>query len=199
MDVLKRLRRAALVAAYVCALAPCVATAQETLEPDVKATFLYNFTRFIEWPGPVGCLDRETPFRLCVVADAVIEQAIKRTVAGGICAGAVAGDDAAAHDRMKPRAARFCMSDEPSRSVPTALLAAVRDRPVLTVGDSPLFVESGGAIQFVLVENPDRFDVNLTSAQRANLKYQRQLAACCVESGAEEVNGWSAARRFVAS
>ena len=33
------------------ALSGAAATAQETIEPDVKATFLYNFTRFIEWPG----------------------------------------------------------------------------------------------------------------------------------------------------
>ena len=54
MDVLSRLRASAVAIALITGLAPAVASAQGTLEPDVKATFLYNFTRFIEWPGPAG-------------------------------------------------------------------------------------------------------------------------------------------------
>ena len=172
MDVLDRLRRAALVVAYVGALAPCVATAQETIEPEVKATFLYNFTRFIEWPGPSA--STETPFRLCVVADAMIEQAIKRTVEGEL----VQGRPLVMVQPNTPKEAESCQILYVGRSEQeraTALLAAVRDRPVLTVGDSPVFVDGGGAIQFVLVENRVRFDVNLTSAQRANLRISANL------------------------
>ena len=146
--------------------------AQETLEPDVKATFLYNFTRFIEWPNSNA--PSATPFRLCVVADASSEQAIKRTVDGEF----VNGRPLVVTQPRTPEEAETCQILFVGRSEheqATALLAAVRDRPVLTVGDSPLFVESGGAIQFVLVDNRVRFDVNLASAHRANLKFSANL------------------------
>jgi YfiR/HmsC-like len=104
----------------------------------------------------------------------MIEQAIKRTVEGEF----VQGRPLVMMQPHTPKEAETCQILYVGRSEQeraTSLLAAVRDRPVLTVGDSPLFVDSGGAIQFVLVENRVRFDVNLTSAQRANLKISANL------------------------
>jgi len=171
MDVLKRLLRAALLAAIAGALTPGVVTAQETMEPDIKATFLYNFTRFIEWPGPAPV---SAPFRLCVVADATMEQAIERAVKGE----SVQGRPLVMDKPQTPQDAEGCQilyigRSEHQRAAP--LLAAIRDLPVLTVGDSPQFAEHGGAIQFVLVQNRVRFDINLTSADRANLKLSANL------------------------
>ena len=173
MDVLTGLRRCALIVGTLWALAPgVVVTAQQTIEPDVKATFLYNFTRFIEWPEPTtpGAM----PFRICVVADATMEQAIKRTVEGEVVHGRPL---VMTHPHTAQEAAGcqilFVGRTEYQRS--GALLAAVRELPVLTVGDSAQFVEHGGAIEFVLVDNRVRFDVNLASAQRANLKVSANL------------------------
>ena len=173
MDLLTRLRRAALIVGMLGALAPdVVLTAQETIEPDVKATFLYNFTRFIEWPGPAT--EASAPFRICVVADPTMEQAIKRTVEGEV----VQGRPLVMTQPHTPQEAAGCQilfvgRTEHQRAA--TLLSAVRDLPVLTVGDSSQFVEQGGTIQFVLVDNRVRFDVNLLSAQRANLKMSANL------------------------
>ena len=173
MDVLTRLRRAALIVGTLLALASGgVVSAQETIEPDVKAAFLFNFTRFIEWPGPAA--PGSAPFRICVVADATMELAIKRTVEGEV----VQGRPLIMTQPRTPQEAAGCQilfigRTEYQRS--GALLAAVRELPVLTVGDSAQFVEHGGAIEFVLVDNRVRFDVNLASAQRANLKVSANL------------------------
>ena len=172
MDVLKQLLRTAV--ALVCLGAPgtAIVTAQQTIEPDVKATFLYNFTRFIEWPGPPP--GSSAPFRICVIADASMEQAIKRTVEGEVVHGRplVMTQPQNVQD-VEACQILFVGRSEHQRGA--ALLAAVRDLPVLTVGDSPHFVDRGGAIQFVLVENRVRFDINLASAQRAQLKVSANL------------------------
>ncbi len=172
MDVLKRLLRAALLAAIAGALAPGVVTAQETIEADIKATFLYNFTRFIEWPGlPTP---GSAPFRICVIADATMEQAIKRTVEGEV----VQGRPLVMTQPQTPQDAAGCQIlfvGRSERHRASALLAAVRDLPVLSVGDSPEFLDQGGTIQFLLVENRVRFDVSLQSAHRANLKFSANL------------------------
>jgi hypothetical protein len=55
------------------------------------------------------------------------------------------------------------------------LLAAVRDRPVLTVADSSRFTERGGMIEFLLQDNRVRFDVNLPRAQQSKLRVSSNL------------------------
>ena len=172
MDVLNRLRATAVASVLIGALTPATASAQQTLEPDVKAAFLYNFTRFIEWPGPAA--GTSVPFRLCVVADSAMEQAIKRAVEGEV----VDGRPLVMTLPQSPQEAGECQMlfvgrTEHGRA--DSLLTAVRDLPVLTVGDSPQFFEHGGAIQFVLVDNRVRFDVHLPHAQRARLKISAKL------------------------
>ncbi|MGB7750059.1 MAG: YfiR family protein [Candidatus Acidiferrales bacterium] len=55
------------------------------------------------------------------------------------------------------------------------LLAELKDGSVLTVGESDGFVQQGGMIGFLLVENKVRFEINLQAAERANLKISSRL------------------------
>ena len=82
-DGISNFARRAPVLAFVAAALALVAApafAQATLENDVKATFLYNFTKFIEWPPSAA--SEGTPLRLCVLADAEFTRAVDRTIAG---------------------------------------------------------------------------------------------------------------------
>ncbi len=51
---------------------------------------------------------------------------------------------------------------------------------VLTVSDIPQFSQRGGMIQFVVVGNKVRFEVNLTSAQDAGLTLSSDLLKVAV-------------------
>ena len=171
MGVLTALRRAS-VAACVLVGAAGTAGAQQTLEPEVKAAFLYNFTRYVEWPP--GMSPPSEPFRLCVVAEDVIRGAIKLTVAGE----SVNGRPLVMTEPQTPEEARTCQilfvgRSESQRA--SRLLAAVRDQPVLTVSDAARFAQQGGIIEFLLQDNRVRFDVNLSSAQRSQLRISSQL------------------------
>src|ERR671919_597176 len=74
---------AALYAGSTAAHAAPSAAAQrpETLENDVKAAFLFNFTKFVDWPQTAfaGATD---PLRVCVVADAAFTSSVDRIIAG---------------------------------------------------------------------------------------------------------------------
>jgi hypothetical protein len=61
------------------------------------------------------------------------------------------------------------------KSQMTALLNSMGRLPVLTVSDSPGFIQAGGMIGLYLVENRVRFSINLGAAQRAGLKLSSQL------------------------
>ena len=146
--------------------------AQETLENDIKAAFLYNFTKFIEWPRPTSRTPE--PFRLCVLADADFTGAVDRIIAGESIEGRpLARIDPQSADDARQCAILYVGRGHSDRGAP--LVAAVQQLPVLTVGDAPRFVEGGGTIGFVLENNRVRFDVSPAAAQRSGLQVSSKL------------------------
>jgi hypothetical protein len=140
-------------------------------EIDVKAAFLFNFTRFVEWPNAAAT---SAPFRLCVVADRTTTAVIQKTMEGE----SVNGRPSQTTVPATPEDARVCQilfvgRSETGRLAP--LLAAVRDRPVLTVSDAARFTTRGGMIGFVLEDDRVRFDVNLAAAKRSGLQISSRL------------------------
>lgn len=159
----------AALAAAVLAAAP--AASQQTLENDVKAAFLYNFTKFVEWPE--DRLPREN-FRVCVVGNKAFAAAVDATIAGETAY----GRPLVRHDPQSADEARTCQilyvgNQEPDRGA--RLLAGVRQMPVLTVGESSRFGEQGGHIRFLLEQNKVRFDVSVPAAERSGLRLSSQL------------------------
>jgi hypothetical protein len=169
----------------VIVAAPYLARAQSpqpSLENDVKATFLYHFTKFVEWPPPS---QPDEPFRVCAVADAAFIAALDRTVADESVAGRpLARADARSADEARRCAILYIGAEYAAHAAP--LLAAVRDLPVLTVGEGTSFIKQGGAIGFVLENNRVRFDISQRALQRAGLKASSKLlrVARNVEGGA---------------
>src|SRR5215470_19926262 len=84
MAILSRAWRplaATLVAVAAAAAAPARQASTGQLESDVKAAFVFNFTKYIEWPA-VAFGGANEPFRVCVVADAAFAQSVERIIAG---------------------------------------------------------------------------------------------------------------------
>ena len=169
----RRVRRTAVVALLVAtALVTCrpAAAQLQSVETDVKAAFLYNFTRFVEWPAvPAG--DR---FNICVVGDRALAESLDSLIEGEEVHGRALA-------RLEPRTAEeartcqvlFVGARDNERG--GQLLGAVRQLPVLTVGDPPHFLDQGGVIRFVVDANKVRFDINLAAATRARLKVSSKL------------------------
>lgn len=141
-----------------------------TAEDDIKAAFLFNFTKFVEWPA----FDRTRPFRICTVAESAFGTAVERAVTGE-----TAGGRAIEHIAPPtPDAARACHilfvgrleSDRIER-----WMAAVRGAPMLLVGESRTAWDRGVHINFVVDENRVKFDVNPDAASRVGLTVSSKL------------------------
>jgi hypothetical protein len=153
-------------------LSAAPARAQPVTEQDVKAVFLYKFTNFVEWPATAW--PAAEPFRLCVVAQKEMTTIIERTMKDETVNGrAVETTVVTGADEARRCHILFIGRTEMSRA--PVLLAAVRDRPVLTVGESEDFLAKGGAIGFVLVDKRVRFDINLGNAKRGGLHMSSRL------------------------
>jgi hypothetical protein len=142
-------------------------------EFEVKAAYLYNFGRFVEWPAESG-IDRNESFEICVLGADPFGPALDATLAGET----IGGKRVMAKRISKPQEVNSCRILFVSSSEESHLkevLAALDRTRVLTVSDIPRFSERGGMIGFVLEGNRVRFDVNLDSAQGAGLTLSSEL------------------------
>ena len=146
--------------------------ADESLEYAVKATFLLNFTKFIEWPAGAGG-DPGSPFRICVLGPDPFGSTLDRVVAGEV----VFGRKVAVATIDREPAPGSCQilffgdSEGGGRSF------AGPGRGVLTVGEGEAFIRSGGMIGFVIENRRVRFEINRPAAQAAGLKLSSGLLA----------------------
>jgi hypothetical protein len=144
-------------------------------EFEVKAAYLYNFARFVEWPDDGnGNRDGNGSLEICVLGADPFGQTLDATVAGQT----VGGKNVAVKRISKPQdvgPCRIVYISSPEEWHLKDVLAALDKARVLTVSDIPRFSERGGMIGFVLDGNRVRFDVNLASAQGAGLTLRSEL------------------------
>lgn len=173
-------RRAAvgLLAALVYAAAGFPVAAQASLEIAVKATDLYKFAAFVEWPSSAFSGPTE-PAVLCVAGDdpfgPVLDQAVRGQRIGGRPITVVRLDRV---DRGAPCSILFVA---PSRRQPPGdALDKVRGQPVLTVTDEAGDPGARGMIDFVLQDGRVRFRIDPRMAERSGLQISSKLLSLAV-------------------
>lgn len=163
----------ALAVAWVLVGASCLHAQQSNpTEYQVKAAYLYNFGKFVEWPAKVTAASDF--FSICVLGEDPFGSTFDATIAGE----SINGKKVVVKRITKPQDAVSCRilfisSSEESRL--KEILAALDDTSVLTVSDISRFTRRGGMIRFVMEANRVRFEVNLTTAEHAGLTLSSQL------------------------
>ena len=141
-------------------------------ENEVKSAYLYNFGKFVEWPAKATSVGEF--FTICALGDDSFGSTLETTVAGE----SINGKKVLVKRVPKLQDAVSCRILFISSSEQNQLkeiLEALESTSVLTVSDMPQFSRRGGMIQFVVEANKVRFEVNLTSAERAGLTLSSQL------------------------
>lgn len=143
--------------------------AQPPLEYDVKAAYLLNFTKFIEWPA--AAVPDGEPFRICVAGQNPFGDSLVKIVTG---------ERVDAHPlvvqnlgRDTPAHCQIIFFSKSEKDVAETI--AHLGPGVLTVGETGDFFNLGGAIRFVLENGRVRFDVNQAAARRAGLQVSSRL------------------------
>nr|MDP9121118.1 YfiR family protein [Acidobacteriota bacterium] len=144
-----------------------------SLEYDVKAAFLFNFAKFVEWP-PETFPDERAPLALCIIGDDPFGASLESLVAGE----KLDHRPLTVRHTSRPGDLKSCQIAFIARSEEARMpeiLAALRGTSVLSVGESDHFAEQGGIIQFVLEANRVRFAVNLDALEHTRLKASSKL------------------------
>jgi hypothetical protein len=149
--------------------------AQEPKHPEyeIKAAYLYNFGNFVEWPAKSGELAGNT-FTICVLGEDPFGPTLDATVSGETI-----GQKRVEVKRLarlqQAAACRVLFISSSEAGQWKEMMPSLDKTSVLTVSDMPEFARRGGMVQFVLEQNRVRFEINLTSAERAGLVLSSQL------------------------
>ena len=153
----------------VALLSSSGARADTLAEDDVKAGFIFNFTKYLEWPGTQA----DSALVVCSPSAQPLSGKLE-SLQGRVAQGRTI------HVRTLVRSTewRECqvlfISAEEAPRIDT-LRRAVAQFPVLTISDAPEFVQAGGIIGLKLRAGRIRFDINQASAREAGLKLSSQL------------------------
>ena len=188
-----RLNRLALLCvalSLVCAPAALHAEPDSIQEYQIKAAFLYNFLKFVDWPKET-MPDGNEPITLGIIGKDPFGNAFEpvkdkdvrdkkvvvkrfKSIADLKKLGENGKDELDRQiEAVKKCHLLFVCSSE--KEYLKDIVNAVKSRPVLTVGDTEEFLQSGGIISFVMDDQKVRFEVNLTAAEHAKLKIRSQL------------------------
>ena len=155
----------------------CVTTPAQEPKPSeygVKAVYLYNFGKFVQWPAGSAATAPASTFAICVLGDDPFGESLANVVKGENINGLPLST---AHIDRVDDAAKcrilFISSSEEGRL--TRILDALQSRPLLTVSDMLGFCDRGGMIQFVINDDKVRFEVNAVAAGKAKLALSSQL------------------------
>jgi hypothetical protein len=167
---------AGILALLACAhlLTPSNGTAQDSpSEYQVKAAYLFNFLKFVQWPAD-AFQDSLAPIMIGIVGDDPFGEALPQVVVGKT----VQGRDLVIRkyhvgEDLRGSHILFISASEKKRL--PQVLASLQGSSVLTVADMDHFVESGGMIQFLIEDSRVRFAIDVGAASRAHLKISSKL------------------------
>lgn len=138
----------------------------------IKAAFLRNFAHYVNWPSNAFA-DGRSPWNVCILGPDPFGEILEATLAERT------EQDrrfrifrADSLDRLPRCQIVYVTYGNAARR--QAALAELRDKPVLTVGDAPEFLEEGGVIRFQ-VDDRVRMNVNLDQARSVSLNIQTRM------------------------
>ena len=148
------------------------AFAQQPNEHLVKAAFLFNFVKFVEWPAE-AFNNSDAPIIIGVLGDdpscSAIDQAISGKTANG--------RRLAIRRFSNANSLTYChlLFIGYSQKNDLEKILAAAGPGMLTIGETDRFTRAGGIINFMIVDSKVRFEINQAAAERAGLKISAKL------------------------
>lgn len=144
-------------------------------EYQIKAAFVYNFAKFVEWPGDTASSGGPALI-IGVLGDDPFGQTLSDTVRGKTVNGrGLVVKRFPSLRELEPCQVLF-LGSSVADHIPE-ILSRIQGTAVLTVGEGEQFALAGGMVGFMTEDNKVRFAINAQSAERAGLKISSKLLA----------------------
>jgi len=165
---------ALLFLALAAAVIPeCAAQDAAPSEYQIKAAFLFNFAKFVQWP-PEAFATTNSPLIIGVLGENVFGDNLEKTIN---------------HKVINERPLQFkefhsvgeatnchiLFISTSEKAKFSKIIQGLQGTSVLTVSETGEFIDAGGMINFVLEANKIRFEINDEAAKKAGLKISSKL------------------------
>lgn len=138
-------------------------------EQKLKAAYIYNLAKLIDWPDQLSSSDSGT-FNVCI-----LENSTMFAAALSIQGKAVAGKTLKAREIKSSEANQDCNILYFSKPEQLQLLQSIENLPVLTMGDVGDFANKGGIIHLFIESNKIKFKINEKTAIASGLTISPKL------------------------
>jgi hypothetical protein len=142
-------------------------------ELEVKAAFLVNFLKFVEWPAD-RLPDATTPYVIAVIGGESFGAALQNATADRTIAARKVTVRIVPYISEVGHAHLVFISGSQQRQLP-AILRELDGKSVLTVGDTPGYAESGVMLNLVVQDQRVRFEANTAAVARSRLRLSSHL------------------------
>jgi len=148
---------------------------QSATENQVKAAYLFNFLKFVEWPDGLSS-DPQSKWIIGIVGGSPVSFELSKLVEGkNILGRELLVKNFQATDNLRGCNILFIGGSE-KKHLPS-ILASLRGSSVMTVADMDHFIESGGMVQIVVENARARVSIDMEATDRAGLKISSKLLA----------------------
>lgn len=150
-------------------LSSAEARSESPAKAEIEAVFIYKFLNFIEWP------DTNTTgnFNICTIGQSEMNEyidIIDRKEHKGMQINVIKSVP-----EKNVSKCRVLFIGNPDQTRTGNLIEKIRESPVLTVASHDGFIESGGIINFIFLDNRVSFEINQQNAEVAGLKISSRL------------------------
>jgi len=139
----------------------------------VKAAFLYNFARFTEWPAD-AFTSESAALVIGVAGDEVLRRTIDNVVRGKF-AGIRSLKTRQVKDANDTAGVQILYIGGTAASRAEDFVQALKNGPVLTIGEVDRFSEKGGMINFLVADNRVRFEIRVDVTEQSRLKVSSRV------------------------
>jgi YfiR/HmsC-like len=159
----------------ICAGTMAPAQSPPLSEYEIKAGFLFNFAKFVDWP-PDAFADLNAPIVMGIVGDNPVIELLTETAVGKT----VKGRAVVVRRLKEGQDLRGChilfVSLSEGKHIPQ-ILESLKGSRALTVGETSGFTQSGGMINFFVEGSRVRLEINLDAATRARVRISAKVIA----------------------
>ncbi len=137
----------------------------------MKAAYLYNFAKFVDWPAGVF-LNKNAPITLCILGKDPFGSALKTITGKNVGKRKLVIQHLTRLESLKQCHILFISTSEEKRL--PQILSSINGKPILTISEIKGFTQCGGIINFITIENI-RFEINEDAAHQAGLRISSEL------------------------
>jgi hypothetical protein len=147
--------------------------AQVIDEYQVKAAFIYNFAKFVEWP-PQAFKNPTDPIVICVLGQNPFGSALAQAVSGKEVEGKKF-EVRQLSDEQQTEGCQILFVSSSERKRLHEIFGEIKASGVLTVGETDTFASEGGVINFQIDSGKVRLQVNVDAAEHSKLRISSKL------------------------